>query len=399
MIKVGSRVKFLHSTGVGIVRSIKSDIANVDVDGFEIPALLSDIVEVPVEDENAAIVRIGPDQPKVPKSSSNNQQQTQARVSQGQRYGKVSIVDDYQDDDVIDIQRLKSQYSKAVTQNVLKAQPKAEPPVIQAAPYENKEYNVKLAFVPCKGGADKRPETADLDAYIVNDSSYDLYYSVAIWRNGYVETIKHGRLEADTRELLRKFPRTSFAQIQTLHISLLPFKPINYVPQIAESFDIELHPLKFIRSGNYCENDYFDEHSFIFSLAGDDVPQPEPITIPEIKPKAEDVKPTAAKPKESNTVIEDLHIEAILESWENLSSGEVLAAQLARFNFVMETAIKNSQRGKIVFIHGVGKGKLKYELKKALDRQFPKYRYQDASFAEYGYGAIMVFLTTSSDKR
>lgn len=394
MIKVGSRVKFLHSTGVGIVRSIKGNIANVDVDGFEIPALLSDIVDVPVEQENAAIVRIGPDQPKTPKSSYNAQQPSQTRIKQGQRYGKVSIIDDYQDEEVIDVQRLKSQYSKTITQNVLNSQPKNVPPVIHAAPYENKEYNVKLAFVPCKGN--NRPEASDLDAYIVNDSSYELYYSVAIWRNGYVETIKNGRLEADTRELLRNFSRASFAQIQTLHISLLPFKPVNYVPQIAESFDIELHPLKFIRSGNYCENDYFDEHSFIFSLAGDDVPQPEPIVM-DIKPKAEDIKKIPDQ-KENSTAVEDLHIESIMETWEGLSSGEVLETQLARFNFVMETAIKNSQKGKVVFIHGIGKGKLKYELKKALDKQFPKFRYQDASFAEYGYGAIMVFLS-SNDKR
>lgn len=378
MIQVGSRVKFLHSTGIGIVRSIKNNIANVDVDGFEIPALLSDIVEVPIDEENAAIVKIGPSQDK-PRGGGV----PQARVNQGQQYGRITIAEDYEDDEVVDVNRLKSQYAKRVESNIITNQPILKP-VIEKAPYEYKDYNVKLAFVPHCGG---KPEAADLDMYLINDSSYELYFAVAQWKNGYVETISHGRLEADTREMLRSFPRTFFSQIQNLHISLLPFKPINYTPQVVENFDLELHPLKFIRSGNYAENDYFDERSFIFSLSGDDILAPQEVrAVPESK------KEKTQPQKHEGTQVEDLHIEELTEGWQELSGGEILATQLARFNIVMESAIRSRQRGKIVFIHGVGKGKLKYELKKVLDKQYSKFRYQDASFKEYGYGAIMVYL-------
>lgn len=201
-------------------------------------------------------------------------------------------------------------------------------------------------------------------------------------------------MEADSKVLVRKFPRAAFAQVQTLYISLQPYKKINFVPRIVENFYVELHPLKFVRAGNYSENDYFDEPSFLFTLSGEHTAiEPETISKPAtqaIVPKSEDApKPKSEQPQE--TQIEDLHIESLMESWESLSSGEVLASQLARFTFVVETALKNRQRGKVVFIHGIGKGKLKYELKKTLDKQYPKLRYQDASFAEYGYGAIMVF--------
>lgn len=383
MITIGSRVKFLHSTGTGIVRSIKGNIANVDVDGFEIPALLSDIVDVPVEAENAAIVKIGPSDPKHQKQRSTSSGSTTLKAAN--RYGKISIEADYEDDEPsIDVNHMKRQYAASVADKVI-VNHQAIKPKVEAAPYEDTEYTVKLAFVPNGKG---KPESLDLDAYIVNDSSYEVYYCVAIWRSGYVETIKTGLLEADTKELLRQFPRSSFAQIQTLHISLLPMKRVNYVPQSVENFDIELHPLKFIRPGNYAENDYFDESSFIFSLTDEHSSQGS-VSVP----LSEESKPVVAhKPKANLPAVEDLHIENILESCEGLSSGEILSAQLARFKFVMETAIKSSQRGKIVFIHGVGKGKLKYELKKTLDREYSKFRYQDASFAEYGYGAIMVFL-------
>lgn len=386
MVNIGSRVKFLHSTGTGIVRSIKGNIANVDVDGFEIPALVSDIVEVPVEAENAAIVRIGPSDPKHQKNKGGA---PTATVKAGQRYGKVTINDDYEDDHTpVDVHRMKQQYASKIESQTIAAIA-ATPKIVEAAPYEDTEYVVKLAFVPSSTSG--KAEASDLDAYIINDSSYELYYTVSSWRTGYVETIKSGKLEADTKELLKRFSRTSFAQIQTLNIGLLPFKPVNYVPQIVENFDIELHPLKFVRSGNYTENDYFEQHAFIFSLTDDNQKN---YDIEDIKPKKEDLK-TPAKAKAENATalqVEDLHIEHILESWSELSSGEVLTTQLARFKFVMDTAIKSAQHSKIVFIHGVGKGKLKYELKKILDREYPKNRYQDASFAEYGYGAIMVFV-------
>lgn len=380
MIKVGSRVKFLHSTGAGIVRSIKDNMANVDVDGFEIPVLISDIVEVTIELENAAIVKIGPSDPKHTKTSG-----TRASTHAGQKYGRVSIETDYEDDEVIDVQRMKSQYAAQMTKATLDAQPAPTPPKIEPAPYEDTDYTVKLVFVPSGKG---KAETLDLDAYLVNDSSYELNYCIGIWRYGYVETLKCGKLEADTKELIKRFSRASFAQIQTLHVSLQPFKPVNFVPQMVENFDIELHPLKFIRSGNYTTNDYFDEPSFLFSLTGDHT-----IFAPKIEdlsPKKEDIKHPA--PTKNQPQIEDLHIEKIMGSHENLEPSEVIKIQLARFTFVMDTALKTKQKGKIVFIHGVGKGKLKYELKKILDTKYPKNRYQDASFAEYGYGAIMVFV-------
>lgn len=390
MVKIGSRVKFLHSTGAGYVRKIVGNMVYVDVDGFEIPAMVSDVVEVAIEAENAAIVRIGPSDNKPQRPAVAVGGNPIKRSSGGRvipQYGKITLNDDYQDDDPVDIALLKRNYAKTAQAQV---QPSAPAPIvkkIEPAPYELTQYDVKLIFVPV-GKANV--EQADLDAYIVNDSSYDLYYTVALWRKGYVETIRTGCMEADSKELLRRFTRAEVSQIMTMNIGLLPFKPINYVPQAVENFDIELHPLKFVRAGGYTENDFFDEPALIFTL-GTTAPCEETI-IPELKPKAED----RSRPKEQggkvSPEIVDLHIESILDNWESLSPGEVLQAQLARFTLTLDGALKLSRRGKMVFIHGVGKGKLKYELKKLLDRNYSKLRYQDASFAEYGYGAIMVFL-------
>ena len=45
-----------------------------------------------------------------------------------------------------------------------------------------------------------------------------------------------------------------------------------------------------------------------------------------------------------------------------------------------------------VFIHGIGNGTLKHELRKVLDEYYHDLKYQDASFKEYGYGATLIFI-------
>ncbi|HYX08752.1 MAG TPA: Smr/MutS family protein, partial [Bacteroidales bacterium] len=88
----------------------------------------------------------------------------------------------------------------------------------------------------------------------------------------------------------------------------------------------------------------------------------------------------------------DLHIQEIVDDYTGMSNGEIINIQLARFTTSLEGAIRNNVK-KIVFIHGVGNGKLKYELRKILDNKYPHLRYQDASFREYGYGATLVVIS------
>jgi dsDNA-specific endonuclease/ATPase MutS2 len=61
------------------------------------------------------------------------------------------------------------------------------------------------------------------------------------------------------------------------------------------------------------------------------------------------------------------------------------------FRKEMDKAISTGVK-KIVFIHGVGDGVLKNELRRELSRKYAKYPFQDASFREYGFGATMAVL-------
>lgn len=394
-------MKFVSDTGVGIVRSIKGNMAYVEVeDGFEIPALISDIVEVEIEAENAAIVKIGPSDPKPSgghggsTSSDGTPKKQRATVRGLNNYGRVSLADDFEDDEPIDLSKIRKSFNHSVAET----QVDRTPAPVEKAPWEVTDYLVKLLFVPAPD-SNKPAESADLEAWLVNDSSYSLFYNIARreQRGDFVRTIDSGTLAADSKQKIKLYRRAELAEISTLHISLLPYKPTAFVPRAVEAFDLELHPLKFVRASSFTDNDYFDTPALEFILASADelMDTSAPVIPAASVPKhrtADTTKPYKKSTPDEEVI--DLHAEAILDSTANMTSGEILQAQLARFTVALDGAVKGgaSSPKRMVFIHGVGKGKLRYEIEKLLKRNYPKLRYQDASFAEYGYGAIMVFL-------
>ncbi len=86
----------------------------------------------------------------------------------------------------------------------------------------------------------------------------------------------------------------------------------------------------------------------------------------------------------------DLHIEELVDSKRGLTNTDIVQIQLAHFERKLEEAIKK-KRPKIVFIHGVGQGVLKNEIRSILNR-YSNLEYYDASYQRYGYGATEVKL-------
>jgi hypothetical protein len=87
----------------------------------------------------------------------------------------------------------------------------------------------------------------------------------------------------------------------------------------------------------------------------------------------------------------DLHIQELIDDYRYLNNAEILRIQLSVFKQHLEKAIINNQR-KIVFIHGVGEGILKTEIRRIMDQQYVEVSYYDASYQKYGYGATEVII-------
>ncbi|MBP8115808.1 MAG: Smr/MutS family protein [Chitinophagaceae bacterium] len=85
----------------------------------------------------------------------------------------------------------------------------------------------------------------------------------------------------------------------------------------------------------------------------------------------------------------DLHIEEITHSIEGLSNADIIQIQLAHFKKELDKCYLRQQKS-IVFIHGIGNGKLKSEIRRELRES--NLKFSDGSYERYGSGATEVFL-------
>lgn len=404
MIRPGDRVKFVNDTTVGTVASIQGKIAHVAVEeGFELPVMLTDLVAIDAEAEQKAIRRMGVGDGVPVGTKGPKPKERKARPQRpGPQYGKISLVDDAADDDddedLLDLTLIRQNYLKRNSEANAAALQREEA-VRKAAPspVELTNYDIKLCFVPQDAASPE--DSAQLACYLVNDSSYRLFYTIGRWSNGnYLTLIASGEMEEDSKKIVKTFRREELNRLGRWQFGLMLFKPTNFVPAPVEDFTLEFSPLKFVRRGSYVENDFFDEPAVVFTLSTDKEEFKQRQAAE--KALAENLKENlpkiaskpAVKPKLSDEPeIVDLHVEEILDSTEGMSAGEIVRAQLARFEIALDLAVGAGRRQRIVFIHGVGSGKLKHEMEKLLAAKYPRVRHQDASFKEYGYGAMMVF--------
>lgn len=103
-------------------------------------------------------------------------------------------------------------------------------------------------------------------------------------------------------------------------------------------------------------------------------------------------KSTSIKSKERNApkMEVDLHVHQITNSEKGMNSHDKLNLQLETAKRQLEFAIRKRIQ-KVVFIHGVGEGVLKEELKYLFGR-YENVKYYDADYQKYGLGATEVYI-------
>lgn len=342
-MKIGDKVRFLNEVGGGIVKGFqgKEIVLVEDADGFDIPMLIKDCVVVETDDYN-----------------------------------------------------LKRKPAAAPA-------PVAEEPakVHTLKPVEVKggdTLNVVLGFVPQNI---KTISDTSFDAYLVNDSNYYLYYTYLSSEGGAWKNRSHGMVEPNTKLFLEEFSRESLGELERVGVQLLAFKEDKtFIKKNAVDVELRIDTVKFYKLHTFRESVYFEEPALIYDVVKNDVAVKQVyVSAEEIqsvllqkkdvdRPKSQPI----SKPKPKNEIIEvDLHIDELLDTTAGLSNADILNYQLEKFREIMEQ-YKNKPGQKIVFIHGKGDGVLRKAVLDELRRKYPKSKYQDASFQEYGFGATMV---------
>jgi hypothetical protein len=356
-IIIGDNVRFLNEVGGGIVTSIlnKESVLVLTEDGFEIPSLITQLVVI--RDENTKI----------------------------EPYNKpVEIIE--KENEII------SSYNYIEREDIFFSEN-------NTLPEEKDEINIYFALVPVNNS---NITDCNLDAYIINDSDFEVLYNLCSKKDELFVNIDSGSIEPDTKVFISHFKRENISEISTLLFQLIFFKTGIYEPLDPFSKIIKINPAKFFKESNYEENLYFENKAVIFSVFKDDLKREiEKLTVEEIKDiiKEKEISPPALnilsqnfkKSKEIHFAEVDLHIPQLVDDYKNLSNSEIVDIQMNHFHKELESAIA-CRTSKVVFIHGVGSGTLKTEIRRSLDKDYPNLKYQDASFKEYGYGATLVII-------
>ncbi len=342
-LKTGDRVKFLNDIGGGLLTAFldKNKAMVRTTDGFEIPVMINELILDSV--------------------AAGNEEKKEA-------YAKPA---------------------KAV-ENKAPAKKTHEPGVAKSL---NTDEEICFAILP-------KSQSSDLFAYMINNSSYHIHYVISTQSDEETLLFDQGSMDSRTQMKIRKFLPDNINNITRFDIQILFYQDDFYQYREPLAQALFMNPAEVYSGKALVDNDYFDRKALVFSVVnfkkkigfssvgGVDVTSllKEKFGVEKSVPVTREEKKSKNEPEEI-----DLHIEAITENFAGLSNSEIIDLQMARFKVSLDTAVIHRTK-RIVFIHGVGNGKLKFTLRKAIDDQYPDLQYQDASFKEYGYGATMVII-------
>lgn len=329
-IQPGDKVRFLDDVGGGIVKYLSGkEIAMVETEeGFEIPVNIKKLVKISETPEN--VIRQNP-------------------------------------------------------QTVKTAVEKAEKTSPQAFD-QNISETIYLGIVPVNPFS---IALSDFYVYLVNDTSWHMMFIMSEEQPDNMHLMASKIMEPLTKMKIATLTQSQISKA-IFRISLLFFKKAPYPYQPPAEACLDLRQYTFYKQKIFQENDFLESPAVLISVYSQKIENPNEFDLKtkDLTDHPEEKKKTPKFPEIEEV---DLHIENLVENPGSLTPAEILKIQMARFTTALEGAILARQK-RIIFIHGIGNGRLKFEIRKTLDENYSHLRYQDASYQEYGFGATMVIL-------
>lgn len=402
-MKIGDKVRFLSSTGGGIIVGFKGKIVLVeDEDGFQIPTPVNEVVIVEDAASDRAKLRIDQQQRKMEKGDDNR--------SIKQRLTSNNTDEDEVGDDWRD-----------VDSTIL---PDDDPSTNFEAPVKERvggdELSVYLAFIPTDI---KTLTTTHFKSYLVNDSNYYVHFSYSLKQDEKWVLKAVNELEPNTKLLIEDFTLADLNEMLYGCVQLHSYKkdkPFMLKPTC--DLKVKIDAVKFYKLNTFHESVFFEQPALVYTLVEKDKPAQHPMLEPLTRKTEEDAEKlktgysspsritkedidkktdelakrykfertkSAKQILSDNKIIIDLHADELLETTAGMTAGDILEYQLDVFRRTLDQ-YKDQHGKKLIFIHGKGEGVLRRAIIHELNYKYKHYSYQDASFREYGYGATQV---------
>lgn len=352
---VGDKVKFLNEEGGGFISKIQApNLVYVSIsDGFDIPVSSTEIIKV---------------------------EQTKAAASK------------FFDEDF--------GQKKAISENTfqeIEADARTES-LKRKSSSEIKE-GISIAFIPHD---QIRTLFGLIDVVLINYSSHDILFTFYKKKEDVFEGFEYDVIPAYSTFLLDSIDRDDLSDWLEGNVQALFFghKMEKLISPVNEFFKIK--GSKLYQENGFKFLDIIGKKAFLHELSD--------LKYQTLISKSEETSKLASAELDreihqalriKKTIIEqhktapleaeiDLHISALEPDYKHLKNHEIIQIQLDYFQKTLEDAMIH-QYNKLIYIHGIGNGTLKNELRKIL-KTYPDIRAKEAPFQLYGYGAIEVHI-------
>jgi len=258
-----------------------------------------------------------------------------------------------------------------------------KPAPVAQRPQEVPLPELALVFLSDCGTA---PETGDLDVYFANNSAHHMLVNIAAKEDKGLFSLYHGEVRAGQLQHLRGIRRRDVDIFGHTVVDCIFYQDTDYKHREAFSSILKLKVTRFVREGSYREVAVLGGKAMV--VAVEKASQPEMTITGAASARAH--KPALRTPLLPTFEEEvDLHIEQISSEFSGMSDHEMFVYQMNHFEKRLNHGLMNDYL-RITFIHGVGTGKLRDEIRRLL-REY-KLRFEDGPFQKYGVGATVVLL-------
>lgn len=343
-LKIGDKVRFLNEQGEGIVTQlIDKKMANVLIpDGFEIPYLMNQLVVILDDSHTTPII-------------------------------KTETIEENIFLEEEEIPEVDTTFDNGITKGVY------------------------LLFTPEN---QKLLLDSPIQISIGNTTQYTILFTFSVKSGSYWNTIETGSVSNGSTSNILLINRNDITRYSQIKLDVLFYMPAMHDAMEPVSTVIKVNTQTFYKANNFQKSEINNKLTYAVCAINteptnnwDDIAiDAEAIKNALIQKQSSTKTHHISKPHNYNFIESevDLHIEELIDDYRGMTNARIIAIQLAHFQRELDNAIdKNISR--IIFIHGVGTGRLKQEIITVL-KTYPKIKFQDASYAKYGFGATEVIL-------
>lgn len=223
----------------------------------------------------------------------------------------------------------------------------------------------------------------DVEMYFVNHSDHRILLNCFSSKNGNIESLFFGTVDEFAYKVMIKLKLSDLNKWPFFHFQIL-YKPESefHLPLnknlhiISNSFFKHLRPTPIINA-----------HGYLYRL--DETLNKE--DVDKLVAHAFEQNRSEELMIEKPSPVIDLHIDKLHNNFTQLTKQESLQIQSEHFQKNLDHAIAHGMP-QIIFIHGVGNGRLKNEIQRLLKMNKQIKSFQDADPNKYGSGATLVII-------